>query len=186
MKSFLSVLGLYNFDNSIFDDIILPAGIEKETVIYRILLECAELEIIYPIPSILKDTIGIWSRTRSKAWERMVIALSETYNPLHNYSMEENIFEVNDNENESNTTGNGSTYKQGFNVDSLVNTNEVDSKSKTNLTGRNTRDYDRSVKGNALGGSFQNNINKELNLRKKDIYKIIVEEFKKEFCVLVY
>ena len=71
-------------------------------------------------------------------------------------------------------------------MDSLVNTFELDSKNKTNLTGRNTRDYDRSVKGSALSGSFQNNINKELNLRKNDIYKIIVEEFKKEFCVLVY
>lgn len=186
MKSFLSVLGLYNFDNSIFDDIILPAGIEKETVIYRILLDCAELEIIYPVPSILKDAITIWSRTRSMAWAKMVTALNEQYNPLHNYSMEENIFEVNDNENESNTTGNDSTYKQGFNVDSLVNTNEVDSKSKTNLTGRNTRDYDRSIKGNTIGGSFQTNITKELNLRKNDIYQIIVAEFKKEFCVLVY
>ena len=48
-KATLSILGLYNYDNTIFDDFALPAQMntEKETLIDNLLMECAEFEILY-------------------------------------------------------------------------------------------------------------------------------------------
>ena len=61
MRSKLSVLGLYNYDSQIFDRLELPEGVDKETVVNSILLECADLEVLYPVPVVLQTAIGLWS-----------------------------------------------------------------------------------------------------------------------------
>ena len=40
----LSVLGIYHRDNTIFDDMQLPAAIDRNTLIGNIVLECAFLQ----------------------------------------------------------------------------------------------------------------------------------------------
>ena len=57
MRSKLSVLGLYNYDSQIFDRLELPEGVDKETVVNSILLECADLEVLYPVPVVLQTAI---------------------------------------------------------------------------------------------------------------------------------
>ena len=61
MRGTLSVLGLYNYDESIFDNMALPVTdhLVKDTLIQNILVECSELEIVYPDPDIFKLNIGV-------------------------------------------------------------------------------------------------------------------------------
>lgn len=61
----LSVLGLYKFNDHLFDDMILPTGLnntDRQTVIGNILRKCAELEILYPDYDFCKEMIGLWSK----------------------------------------------------------------------------------------------------------------------------
>ena len=44
----LSIIGLYEYDNNLFEGLQLPEGLSREAVINEILLQCAELEIMYP------------------------------------------------------------------------------------------------------------------------------------------
>ena len=84
----LSVLGLYNVDNTIFDFMQFPdafTAAQKQTVIDSILVECAEFECLYPVPLVLKNIIGIWSRKESPYWNRIYNASLLEYNPIENY-----------------------------------------------------------------------------------------------------
>ena len=47
MPATMSLLGLYNWDNTILDGLVVPAGVDKKTVINNLLRECAELEVLY-------------------------------------------------------------------------------------------------------------------------------------------
>ena len=88
MGATLSILGLYNWDNSIFDLMEYPEGfnaIQKETVRDNILVECAELECLYPNPEVMKNVIAIWSRKEKPYWDRVFKAASAEYNPIENY-----------------------------------------------------------------------------------------------------
>lgn len=88
MGATLSILGLYQWDNSIFDLMEYPTGfstIQKETVRDNILVECAELECLYPNPEVMKNVIAIWSRKEKPYWDRVFKAASAEYNPLENY-----------------------------------------------------------------------------------------------------
>lgn len=88
----LSVLGLYNFDSSLFDDMAYPSGFtsdEKQTVVGNILMECAELEFLFPDFNAAKQAIGIWSRLNVAVWERIFTAANLEYNPIENYNRTE-------------------------------------------------------------------------------------------------
>lgn len=82
----LSVLGLYNWDESIFDNLMLPEGIELSTVVENLLVELAELEILYTDPDVLKMLIGVWSRKQCAVWERLYSTTQYEYNPIENYN----------------------------------------------------------------------------------------------------
>lgn len=50
MKSSLSILGLYQWDSTLFDPMTVPDGVDKQAVVNNILLDCAELEVLYSNP----------------------------------------------------------------------------------------------------------------------------------------
>ena len=56
MTATMSVLGLYNYDDSIFDSMAFPelmTETEKTDTINNIILECAELEVLYTDPAFM-------------------------------------------------------------------------------------------------------------------------------------
>lgn len=89
MKSWLSLLGLYRYDQTIFDEFVVPAEVVKADLIQNLLLETAELEIIYPEPEIMRQIIGAWSRARLHVWERIALVLYKNYDPFINITRDE-------------------------------------------------------------------------------------------------
>lgn len=87
----ISVFGLLKADETLFDNFTLPTDLisSKNDIVNSILLECYELECLYPDPDIMKMNIGLWSRKMLPGWERMYRALTEEYNPLHNFDRHE-------------------------------------------------------------------------------------------------
>ena len=88
----LSVLGLYNHDDSIFDLMVYPDGFteeQKQITRDNILVECAELEFLYPAPLMAKSLIGIWSKKEKPYWNRVYAASQAEYNPIENYRRNE-------------------------------------------------------------------------------------------------
>ena len=91
-QAWLSVLGLYNWDNTIFDSIVLPEGFDnsdKAILINNILLESAELEVLYPDPDFMKQAIYAWSSKEVISWNRLYSAMTAEYNPIENYNRSE-------------------------------------------------------------------------------------------------
>lgn len=84
MEATLSILGLYNYQPAIFDSLTIPTSVDRETLIDNIIMEAAELELLFPNADILGRLIGNWSKTRLAAWNRMIGALDAEYNPLEN------------------------------------------------------------------------------------------------------
>lgn len=80
----LSILGLYNYDNSIFDNFNIPTQCDKNTLINNLLYECAELEILYSNPSFMKDIIGYWSNKQIITWQSLADTFELEYNPIWN------------------------------------------------------------------------------------------------------
>ena len=85
----LSILGMYNYDNSIFDELQLPESINKPDFIQNLCLNYAELEILYSQPEILKNAIGMWSRIQLPNWKKLEETTQYEYNAIENYDRQE-------------------------------------------------------------------------------------------------
>jgi hypothetical protein len=84
MDALLSLLALYNYDSTIFDNFSLPAGLDKQNVIDNLLAETAEFEILYPNPTTLKGLIEVWSKKELPVWEKEYATTKFSYDPLNN------------------------------------------------------------------------------------------------------
>lgn len=104
MRATLSILGLYQHSPDIFDLFKLPGGVSLDSVRDNILMELAELELLYPSGTFMKTAIGIWSTKQLPVWEKLYATINLEYNPIYNYDRtEEWTEEETGNRNESRT-----------------------------------------------------------------------------------
>lgn len=125
-------------NQSVFDLLSLPDGIEKDNVVDNIILECGEFETLYSDPYFMRSAIGVWSNKHYKTFEKWIAALNIEYNPLENYDRQEDWTDTGDEntktkftddtktETESSTTSEGSSEQNG-NTEDLVSAFDSDS-----------------------------------------------------------
>lgn len=82
----ITLIGMYNYNDSLFDHLTVPESLDKDTLVQNILLRSGDFEIIYPDFDFLKFSIGVWSKKWQPTMARWVNALSIEYNPLENYN----------------------------------------------------------------------------------------------------
>ena len=82
----LSIAGLYNYDETIFDGFRVPESISerREDIIDEICLEVAELELVYSNPDVMKFAITKWTNLNFKIWEELQATREYVYNPIWN------------------------------------------------------------------------------------------------------
>lgn len=122
----LTMMGLYNYDDALFDDMRLPEGIVKADLINTFLLNYGEYPVIYPRWDTMKFALGIWSKKWYHSIERIIYAMTEEYNPLHNFDRHE---EYTDEEAKS-----GNTSEQGSASNTITNDRTVRTLDLTDTT----------------------------------------------------
>ena len=99
----LSPLGLYQWDDTIFDLMQIPEALDKDTLVDNLLAETAELEVLYPNPTVFKNLVGVWSNKQIDIWNRLYATTQYEYNPIENY----NRYETGSNSGTGRTTHSG-------------------------------------------------------------------------------
>lgn len=138
----LSVLGLYKFNDHLFDDMILPTGLDntdRQTVIGNILRKCAELEILYPDYDFCKEMIGLWSKFKKPEWDRIYKLQTMSYNPIENYDRTE--IETTTTDMADTHSGNDTRAESGSDTQ-LIKSNSTETNSGTDSTGNSITSYD--------------------------------------------
>lgn len=89
MRATLSILGLYQREPTLFDELELPGSMNKDVLIDNILYEAAPLEAYYPDPNFMKFMIGRWSFMNQSVWQKLYDTTVLEYNPVFNYDRTE-------------------------------------------------------------------------------------------------
>lgn len=130
--SLLTVEGLYNYDNTLFDGFNVPEGLVKQSAIDAILMRTRELEILYPDFTYMKNRITIWSNKYQINWKKLYDTTVLEYNPIENYDRMEDWTDTDD---ETSTSARDNTRNTTNTVKS-TSTNEVIN--SVNVTDQNT------------------------------------------------
>ena len=205
---FLDIMALYNYDPTLFNAFQVPASITwvehgpngdvthtesipytKQNIVDNILLDCAELEVVYPDPDYMKLAIGTWSTKRLYTWQRIADVLYRKYDPFVNINRHEWRETVEDRDlagtNDSTVTGD----VNAFNDNSIngVQRDKVTTDQDTTDTGTITTNDDFHIEGDSAIRDAQDIIRLETQQRlANDLIDIIIEDFKKRFCLMVY
>ena len=85
----LTLIGMYNYDHDLFRLLSLPDGMDKDLFVNVLLMRYGENPVVFPTVPFFKSAVGVWSAKWFDSLERMLEAVTEDYNPLHNYDRHE-------------------------------------------------------------------------------------------------
>lgn len=198
----LTIWGIYEYDPALFEDLELPEGVDADITRHRILLECGQLEIIYPDPAFLKESIKWWSKANLLKWTKLHDTETIEYNPIWNVDgTESESIERYKSEDRSSVrsrdegvTATDTSSLQGFNSNTFNGVTQVGGSTTTDDDETITQDNDESEAvtttrrrtGNIGVTTTQHMLQEERDLADFSIYAVIASDFKKEFCILVY
>ena len=209
MTGTMSVMGLYNYDPTIFDNLLLPTQIipkQKPVLINNILMECAEFEVLYPDAGFFKSALAAWSGIMVQVWQKLFDTTEFQYDPISNYDRNENYTDtITGNSNSTRTPNltdeltNGlintqaqNSYENAGMVDAVKYTNS--GKDTTTHKGneqiyaqdsRTIQHYARAY-GNIGVTTTQQMIEQEREVVQLNMFRVIIEDFKMRFCLMIY
>ena len=172
----LSIMGLYNYDQTIFDDLTVPQDddgndlFDKATLIDTICYQNAEISLLYTDPSTVKNMIRLWSNTSQYTWKTLAKTMYFEYNPIWN--KDGTIKDT------YNTTDTGEGKVAAYNSNAYQPRDYGENKKTGTVT--------RVEQGNIGVTSTQHLIEEERGTAEFNIYDAISSDFKNRFCVMVY
>lgn len=193
----MTVEGLYNYKDTLFNEFNVPDGMDKQIAIDTICMRSREMEVLYPNLEFFAMRIGMWSRKHQYNWKKLYDTTLLEYNPIENYDRME---EWNDTDTESGSstvtneimnTGTVTEQNTAFNAGLADHAKEIsDNDTTNNGSGTNKRDAKHTRSGRTHGNigvtTSQQMIQSEREVAIFNIYDIIAESFVENFCLMVY
>ena len=125
-----------NPDHSVFEQMQLPVGIDRQILIDTILMRCQEFELLYSDPDFLINAVNVWSRKNYRVFDKWEKALNIEYDPLYNYDRTEEYTDTHD----------GTLTSNGGNTQTNNLTNSTDITRTDNLSTTNDETVTHSEK----------------------------------------
>lgn len=152
----MTMIGLYNYDNTLFNNLTFPSGIDKDLAVNQILMSCGEFELLYPNLEFMKYQIENWGKKNYFTFDKWVKALAEEFNPLYNYDRHEEYEDIRNRAASDKSTTDRTNTGTATNVEMTSNegisdvtgnaatSNNTKSNNNSNVT-RNVSAYDAST-----------------------------------------
>lgn len=206
MFASLSILGLYQYNEGIFDNLELPTGVDRDILIPEICTECSDFALLYPDYDFMRMLIGVWSKKEARIWAAMLESENFEYNPIENFDRYENITRevkgTSSGSSSSSNAGNSSetatdtasqtafnsdTFKDtGKSTHSATGTNSNSSTEEAEQESSGTETVTTHLHGNIGVTTAQQMIAGFREISDFSVYDFIVQSFKDRFCVQVY
>lgn len=161
--------------SSIFDDMILPSGIDADLLQKNILIKSEPYESLYYDGDMIKYYVGIWSQKWYRTFDKWYDAMQLEYDPISNYDRHEtwtesgNRTEKENNLNTTNSNGTTSTDSTGTNSSSGSETHTDTTTNKVSAFNAST--FQNDSQSETTGNSSNNNVdtnNSRLNTTNND------------------
>ena len=193
-----SVASLYGYDNTIFNGLTVPATIDKDKVVSKILMESAPFETLYADPAELKLYIEVWSDASQERWNRWAAAWVQAadFNPLENKDI--TIKDTLTKDGKDKTTDEMSYGRTDTGSVSAYDSVSYNPHDQTVLSGKDTR----TVTGEFINRKDIRDIHEHGNIGitslaelitsydkavdQLDTYDKITADFIRQFCIMVY
>lgn len=80
----MAIRDYYDWDNTVFDGVVVPEGIDRQLVINQIMMDCGLLESVYSTPGSFALAVRQWFATHQWTFEHLLKVVQAEYSPIEN------------------------------------------------------------------------------------------------------
>ena len=113
LQATLSIQGLYDYDPTVLELLVLPEGIDRTVLINNLIIQAGAFELVYTSFPILRQYVGDWSKRRLPVWQKLYNTTVLDYNPIENYNRHEIWHDTGKGTNERSDTSTVTNTQQG-------------------------------------------------------------------------
>lgn len=206
MAASLTILGLYEWNENIFENLVLPEGLDSALVIPEIVTQCSDFCLLYPDYDFMKMLIGVWSRKEVRIWADLLRSETFEYNPIENYDRYEEIERTVEGESTSSaessrtssgtasntTTGAQTSYNEltfadtGRTINTGTTSGSDSGEDSAESSSNGTENVSAHMHGNIGVTTAQQMIQGFREVSDFCTIDFIVQSFKDRFCIQVY
>ena len=194
----LTLIGMYNYDNTLFDELTLPVGVDKQAFINNLLLKSGEFELLYPSADFMKPAIKLWGIKWAHTFEEWLKGQAATWNPIENYDRYE---ESTDHDTSSGSGTDGTTVTGGGTTENKVSafdsstyqpesydetSSSSTSNSSTTTSGTADREHSSHIHGNIGVVDAPKMLASFYDIAKWNLLDHMADVFINEFCIQTY
>ena len=139
----LTLNGMYQYDPTLFDGMILPEDYDRDALLAEIMTRCGQLYPYHQVPRILKSNIRLWFSRNFLQFDRIMEAINAEYNPVENYDRHEEWTRTPDLTDEAKHTGKDTLQLSGKDTDQASGS-DSDQLSGTDTTTRTYTNYNET------------------------------------------
>lgn len=155
MRAYLSLDGVLSYledaGTPLFNDIVLPSGIDKGVLTECIYEDGAEFGVIYTDPPFFKNRVEGWFRRKYDTFQKWNNVLNSTYNPIENYDRIEDWTDTGTSSETGTRSDVGTSHTEGETHDNLqeqTTGTSSDSETQSGRTQTDNNSTDNLVKTN--------------------------------------
>lgn len=213
-QSKMTLIGMEAFlnpEHSVFENLVLPEGINKDDVIGAITLRCQEFELLYSDPDFMTAAVTLWGKKYYWTFDKWIKLMNKEYDPLYNKDYHEVITDTHQGSSQSSgnsqTTNNlrseidatmehsekaynsGNTYVPTAKdeTDSVTSdTGTVSGTASNTASDSYTKSHSYYGYGNIGITSAQELFQKEISVARFNLINQIADLFCQEFCIMIY
>ena len=190
----ITLIGLNNYcvakGYGLFDQVLIPSGIDRDMLIHAILLRAGDFEVLYPNPDFMQDVINSlfkrWYKTFAK-WEK---ALNIEYDPLSNYDRKEEWIDNSraNTSTSSDSSSDGTLKVSSYDSDLMHDKEKTSGNSQSDIVSKSNADNKRTGRayGNIGVTTSQQMLDAELTIARFNLYNQIADIIVRDICIMVY
>lgn len=181
----LTLIGLLNWNQNLFNDIVIPDGMDRTDLINEIIIRCADYEVMYPDVTFFKQVSDHFFKKHALTFSRWWEAINMEYEPLYNYDRYEDLHDVTD---DTGTTGTNSTTTgqvSAYDATDFQNRDKATGTSTTNNELNHEHTANNHIYGNIGVTTSSKMLEEYIETQKINIYERIADMYLSEMCLPV-
>lgn len=190
MTRYISLQGLYDLDNTIFEKMVLPNGLDKNVFINNLLEQSFEFEVLYPNPMYMKNMLEQYCLMQLPQWQRMYNILTKEYNALENAQLVEEVTTNTTGTQQGNSNGTHNQINKVTGYDSVNTVPSGENEDTNNDTYSNNSVGKSTVKSERHGSigvvTPQSMLMQELQVCKHNVMQYIIDDILQKFTIMLY
>ena len=186
----ITLMGLSQYmamcEKSLWDEFILPAGIDRDVLVDSIILRGGEFEVLYAEPEFYKQAINAFFRKHNRTFTKWYETLQLEYNPIENYDRMEEWNDKATGKSNDKSSGSVTNKVSAYNTSNLQTVSKDDTSASSDTSMENENKRTGRAHGNIGVTTSQMMVSSELDINAWNLYEHIADLFCDELTIMVY